>query len=176
MTRFHPASFALLLALAAAAHSQTAAPMPEAHAHAPALPSTTLSVTVAGKQTSFSPADLQSMPQHTVTVHNGHSNVDEVYTGVAVSDLLARFGISMQGHGDRRIYHSYLKAEGSDHYFVLYSTSELEPAVHTGDVIVALMVDGKPLGADGAFKLVATEDKLPARWVRNVTALTLIEP
>jgi hypothetical protein len=46
--------------------------------------------------------------------------------------------------------------------------------MHAGDVIVALTLDGKPLTEDGAFKLVSTEDKRPARWVRNLMALTLV--
>ena len=140
----------------------------------PANPSTSLAVTVAGKTTSYSLADLQAMPQRTVVAHNGHSNVDESYTGVAVSDLLGKFGITLLNGGAKKVYDSYLRAEGTDRYFVLYSVSEVEGAMHAGDVIVALTLDGKPLMEDGSFKLVSSEDKRPARWVRNLTSLTLV--
>jgi hypothetical protein len=43
-------------------------------------------------------------------------------------------------------------------------------------VIVATSMDGKPLGADGALKLISTEDKKPQRWVRNLTAITMKSP
>jgi hypothetical protein len=32
-------------------------------------------------------------------------------------------------------------------------------------------VDGKPLGDEGPLKLVATGEKRPARWVRNLVAI-----
>ena len=86
------------------------------------------------------------MPQRTVTVHNAHLKVDETYAGVAVSDLLAKQGVTADGAGAKQVYHSYVKAEGTDGYWVLYSASDMEGAVHKGEVIVALTVDRKPLG------------------------------
>lgn len=35
-------------------------------------------------------ADLKAMPHWTVKIHNSHSNADEAYSGVRVSDLLAK--------------------------------------------------------------------------------------
>jgi len=49
----------------------------------------------------------------------------------------------------------------------------VDSANHTGDVLVADQIDGKPIATDGAFKLVSTEEKRPARWVRNLTAITV---
>jgi hypothetical protein len=156
--------------------SQTAMPsMPmEQHEHKAAEPSTSLTVIVDGKPTSYSLADLQAMPQHTVTVHNGHTQTEETYTGVSLSDLLAKFGVSTDAAGAKRVYHSYVKAEGTDKYWVLYSASELQPALHTGDAIVALTLGGKPLTTDGQFKMVIAGEKKPARWVRNLQTLTFV--
>ena len=144
------------------------------HEHKPSVASATLAVTVGGKTTALSVADMQAMPQRTVTVHNAHLKMDESYTGVAISDLLAKQGVTADGAGAKQVYHSYLKAEGTDGYWVLYSASEMEGAVHKGEVIVALTVDGKPLGEDGRFKLVSTEEQKPARWVRNLMSLTFV--
>jgi hypothetical protein len=119
-------------------------------------------------------AELQALPQKTATVHNAHTNKDETYTGVALSNLLAKYGASLDKPGQKRILHSYLRVEGTDHYFVLYSAAEIEGAIHHGDVIVATAMDGKGLGEDGALKLVASEDRKPMRWVRNVTKITLV--
>ena len=52
-------------------------------------------------------------------------------------------------------------AEGTDHYGVLYSLAEVNPALHTGDVIVADTLDGQKLGKDGAFKMVSSEETPP---------------
>lgn len=136
--------------------------------------STSLVVSANGKTTTFSMTDLAAMPQRTVTVHNGHSNVDEQYAGVAVSDLLGKFGVTLLNGGAKQVYHSYLRATGTDGYFVLYSDSEVEGPMHTGDVIVATAQDGKPLGTDGDFKLVSSEDKRPARWVRNLKSIAMV--
>jgi hypothetical protein len=73
----------------------------------------------------------------------------------------------------KKMLHSFIQAEGTDKYWVLYSAIEAEPSEHDGDVIVATAMDGKPLGADGNFKLISTADKKPQRWVRNLTAITL---
>ena len=149
-----------------------AAAAPMEHTHMASAPSTALRVTVNGTATTISVAELEAMPQKTVTVKNAHSKAEETYTGVAVSDLLAKLGAAYEKN-ERGIDHSYLKASGTDGYWVLYSASEVEPAVHRGDVIVATRVGGEALKADGAFKLVASEDQKPARWVRNLSTLEL---
>jgi len=50
----------------------------------------------------------------------------------------------------------------------------VQSEIHNADVLVAIAVDGKPLGEDGQIKLVASGDKRPARWVRNLSAITLV--
>jgi hypothetical protein len=164
------AGFGSGLALAQAASG----PMSGTEMAKPAAPvSTSLVLTVDGKATTFSVADLKAMPQQTVIVHNEHTKVDEKYMGVAVSDLLAKAGFVADKTTQKKMLHSYLQAEGTDKYWVLYSATEAEGSEHNGDVIVATSMDGKDLGADGNFKLVSTEDKKPQRWVRNLTAITL---
>ena len=148
--------------------------MEEHHEHKVKVASTTLTLTAAGKTVTFSPADLAAMPQRTLVVHNGHSNVDETYTGAAVSDLLAKYGFTLENGGARKVYHSYVRAEGTDHYYVLFSASELEPTLHAGDAIIALTVNGQPLTEDGKFKFIAGGDKKPARWVTNLSALSIV--
>ena len=145
----------------------------EHHEAKPSVPSTDLTINVGGKSVKLTMADLQAMPQHSLKVHNGHSNEDETYTGVAMSDLLAKYGISLE-NGAAKLYHTYVRAEGTDKYFVLYSASELEPTLATWDSMVALSVDGHPLGPDGAFKIVAGGERKPARWVRNLSSLTIV--
>ncbi|QHN03704.1 molybdopterin-dependent oxidoreductase [Granulicella sp. WH15] len=144
------------------------------HEHKPTVPSTNLVVTVDGKPVTLTLEDLQKMPQKIVSVHNAHTKADETYSGVPLPDLLAKYGVTTDGEGAHRIYHSYLRAEGTDHYWVLYSASEFETTVHNAEVIVALTLDGKPLAEDGQFKLVAGAEKKPARWVRNLAALTFV--
>ena len=161
----------------AGAHAQTA-PKAEmgamtGHDHVPAAPSTSLTLTIDGKATTLSVAELQAMPQKTVTVHNEHAKADETYTGVLLGDLLAKYGFPVDKTTQRKMLRSYLVAEGTDKYWVLYSVTEVEGSEHDGNVIVATSMNGKPLGADGQFKLVDSGDRKPQRWVRNLNAITV---
>lgn len=144
------------------------------HQAATAAPSTTLMVAVDGSTQTFTPANFAEMPQKAVTVHNEHTRKDETYTGVAVSDLLAKAGFAVGPSTHRKMLRSYLAAGGTDGYWVLYSVTETEGSEHQGDVIVATSLDGHPLGDDGQFKLVSTLDKKPQRWVRNLSSLRLV--
>jgi hypothetical protein len=143
------------------------------HDHAPAAASTNLTLTIDGKATTLSVAELQALPQKTVTVHNEHTKANETYTGVLLGDLLAKYGFPVDKTTHRKMLRSYLVAEGTDKYWVLYSVTEIEGSEHNGDVIVATGMGGKPLGEDGRFKLIDSGDKKPQRWVRNLTAVTV---
>jgi hypothetical protein len=143
------------------------------HVHTPTPPSTSLTVTVDGKATTLSVTDLSAMPQKTMTVYNEHMKADETYTGVLLGDLLAKYGLPVDKTTHRKMLRSYIVAEGMDKYWVLYSVTEVEGSEHNGEVIVATSVGGKPLGEDGQFKLVDSEDKKPQRWVRNLSGITV---
>jgi len=144
-----------------------------APAKPPAPASTSLALTVDGKTTTLTPADLKAMPQKTVKVHNEHTKMDESYSGVPLGDPLAKAGFVVSTTTHRTMLRSYIQAEGTDKYWVLYSVTEVEGSEHEGDVIVATSMDGKGLGADGELKLVSTGDKKPQRWVRNLAAITM---
>ena len=144
------------------------------HAHAKATPSTELRLTIDDTTSTVRMADLAAMPQKTITVHNEHTKKNEAYTGVALGDLLAKYGFAVGQTTHRKMLHSYIVAEGTDQYWVLYSASETEGSEHSADVIVATAMDGKPLTEDGQLKLVASADKKPQRWVRNLSAIRLV--
>ena len=138
-----------------------------------AAASTSLVLTVAGKATTLTPADLAAMPQVSVKVHNEHTKMDETYSGVALGELLGKYGLPVGHTTHQAMLRSYIEAAGTDKYWVLYSVTEIEASEHTADVIVATSMDGKGLGADGQMKLVDSADKKPQRWVRNLAAITV---
>jgi hypothetical protein len=143
------------------------------HQHAPAQPSANLVLTLDGKATTLSVADLAAMPQTTIVVHNEHTKTDETYSGVLLGALLAKYGLPVDKTTHQKMLRSYILAEGTDKYWVLYSVTEIEGSEHNGDVIVATSMGGKPLGEDGQLRLVDSEDKKPQRWVRNLSAITV---
>ena len=164
-----------LLRFGEVSSSAQTAPMAqmEQHEHAPALVSTNLTLTIDGKAMTLSVGELQAMPQKTVNLHNEHTKADETYTGVLLGDLLAKYGFPVSQATHRKMLRSYIVAEGTDKYWVLYSVTEIESSEHDGNVIVATTMNGKPLGEDGQFKLVDSGDKKPQRWVRNLSAIAV---
>ncbi len=133
------------------------------------IPSIPLTITYEGKSSQWTAATLATLPHTTLTLFNEHAKASQTYSGVPLTDLLTPLGVPNKPHGkDLRIY---LVAEGSDGYQVVYSGGEVTPDVHDGTVLVADSVDGKPIGDEGPLKLVATGEKRPARWVRNLVAI-----
>lgn len=115
---------------------------------------------------------LKGMPRKSVVLHNPHSNADEKYEGVLLADLLTRYGAPLGRELRGGFLSFYVLAVGVDGYRVVYSLAEIDPTFHPGDVIVADTMDGKPLDAHtGPFRLVSTEDRRPARGVRNLIAI-----
>jgi hypothetical protein len=167
----------------AAAHAQSdvmppeqnAAPKP--HTHPMGAPSTTLTVnTGIGQPLTLTLADLQALPQQIITVHNAHSSADETYSGPLLSDVLAKAGVVLTEKTEHPMLHQYLIATGTDKYWVLYSLAEIHPGLHNAKVIVAIARSGQPLTTAGQFELIDNLDVKPARWVHNVTTITLHTP
>jgi hypothetical protein len=119
-------------------------------------------------------ADLKAMPRTTITVHNEHSKADETYVGVRVSDVLTKMGAPLGKDLRGAALSGYLVATGSDGYVAVIALAEVDPSFHSGEVILSDTMNGAPLDAkSGPFKLVVTEDKRPARWVRNLISIEL---
>ncbi len=64
-----------------------------------------------------------------------------------------------------------VRVTASDHYQVVFSLAELDPALGNEQVILADTQDGHPLTKDDPFRLVVPGDKRPARWIHNVTTI-----
>jgi hypothetical protein len=136
------------------------------------VPAAVLKITFGSKSADWTPAALAALPHKTVTVHNDHTKADETYTGVPLMDLLVKLGVPDKPHGKDLAL--YLVAVGSDGYQAVYAVAEVNPGVHDATVIVADTENGRPIAADGPLKLIATGEKLPNRWVRNLAAVRVL--
>jgi hypothetical protein len=135
-------------------------------------PSGALKITLAGKTTEWTSPSLAALPHTTITVYNEHAKANQTYSGVPLIDLLTPLGVPAKPRGKE--FRLYVVAEGADGYQVVYSIGEITPDVHDGTVLVADSVDGKSLGNNGLFQLVATGEKRPARWVRNLVGIRVL--
>lgn len=123
---------------------------------------------------SLTATDLKAMPHLTVTIHNSHSNADEMYSGVRLADLLARVGAPLGNDLRGKALAQYIVAAGSDGYQTVLALAEVDPAFHPGEVLVADTMGGKALDTRaGPLKLVVSEDRHPARSVRNLIQIEL---
>jgi hypothetical protein len=141
----------------------------EMHMHKPAPPAGPLVISFGGKSATWTAATLAALPHTTVSVYNEHTKANETYAGVPLIDLLVKLGVPDKPRGKQ--FQIYLVAAGSDGYEVVYSLGEITPDVHDATVLVADSENGKPIAEDGPLKLVATREKRPARWVRNLVAV-----
>jgi hypothetical protein len=141
----------------------------------PIYPKDSLVLTAEGYHTpvALPLAQFRALPHVSVTVHNGHVDKDETYSGVALSTLLAMINapIGKELHGEALA--TYLVAMGTDGYSVVLSLAEADASFHDGQILVADTRDGQPLGKNGPFQLIVTEDKRPARWVHNLESIAL---
>ena len=131
-----------------------------------------LKITFGDKSATWTPAALAALPHTTVTVYNDHTKANETYAGVPLIDLLTPLGVGEKPNGKE--LRLYVVAEGSDDYEVVYSIGEIAPYIHDATVIVADSENGKPLTDSGPLQLVATREKHPARWVRNLIAIRVL--
>jgi hypothetical protein len=131
-----------------------------------------LKITYNGQSAEWTPATLAALPHTKVTVYNEHAKATQTYSGVPLIDLLTKLGVPDKPRGKQ--FRIYLVAVGSDGYEVVYSLGEICPDVHDATVLVADGEDGKPIADDGPLKMVATGEKRPARWVRNLVAIQVL--
>ena len=131
-----------------------------------------LKMSFGDKTAEWTAGKLAALPHKTITVFNEHAKACQTYTGVPLLDLLTPLGVPNTPHGkDLRLY---FVGEGSDGYKAVYAVAEANPDVHDGAVIVADAMDGKALGEDGPLQLISTDEKRPARWVRNLVAIRVL--
>jgi hypothetical protein len=166
----------LLIAVSQPAGSQQPGPSPKPGAVANTDASAALRV--AGNVTtplSLSASALKTLPRRTLKVVNPHDKQEETYEGVAVQELLRRAGVPQNDKLRGAAMVTYVLAEAADGYSVLYSLAELDSDFQDSDVIVADTMNGAPLGEkQGPFKMVAPHDKRPARWIRMLKSLTVV--
>ncbi|HEY2860640.1 MAG TPA: molybdopterin-dependent oxidoreductase [Terracidiphilus sp.] len=178
MTRITLVLLAAAVVSATAAHPQQPASAPPQaegqpgqmhHGTHPPVLAGPLKITFGEKSSEWTAEKLAALPHLSITVYNEHAKATQTYSGVPLIELLKPLGVPDKPRG--KDFRLYLIVEGSDGYQVIYSVAEATPDVHDATVLVADAMDGKPLGDNGPIQLVATGEKRPARWVRNLVSI-----
>ncbi len=125
-----------------------------------------------GKTVTLTAADLSGLVQHKIdaTEHGTAASFD----GVLLSDILAKVDMPSGEKMRGKLMSLYLLVEAADGYRVVFALPELDAAFTDRKVYLATRRDGKALtDKEGPFRIVVPDDKRPARWVRQVTALRI---
>ncbi|HEY4302563.1 MAG TPA: molybdopterin-dependent oxidoreductase [Candidatus Didemnitutus sp.] len=134
-----------------------------------------IKVTGPAGTTAYTVSSLAAFSQSECTVTDRHSQEAAKYAGVAVRELLLKAGMP-DGEAFRgRILRQAVQVQCADGYMVVFALADFDPAFSDRIIILALRRDGAPLSAKaGPFQLIVPGDKRPARWARNVTAITIV--
>ena len=145
-----------------------------AFALAPTLSAQTLQVVRAdGTSTTLTVAQITALPHVIVNVKDHDTPAQ--FEGVPLSATLALAGVQLGNamHGTR--FTEALLVEAADGYKVVFALAEVDPDFATREILLADKRDGKPLDEkQGPFGVIAPGDKLPARWIRQVTAFKIV--
>jgi DMSO/TMAO reductase YedYZ molybdopterin-dependent catalytic subunit len=129
----------------------------------------------AGKLILLSAKDWAKLPRSKVEV-KGKDDATARYEGVSLAEVLRLAGVSFEDHPRGRAA-AYVLVEGSDGYRAVLALAEVDPKVADRLVLLADRLDGKPLAdKTGPYRLVVTGDKVPVRWVKQVSRIGLRHP
>ena len=134
-------------------------------------------VNISGEVTSpltINDADLQKFTQTTVVRKDRDGN-DHSYSGVLLSDILKKAGVTLgpELRGENLI--KFLLITASDNYQVVFALPELDKGYTDRMIILADQMDGKPLPTgDGPFRIIVQDEKKPARCIKQVTGMKVL--
>jgi len=118
-------------------------------------------------------AALAGLPRVTLsaTDEGGHT---ATYGGVSLHDVIVRAGAPSGAAVRGKAMSAAILIGATDGYHAIFALPEIDPSFTDHVVLIADTRDGAPLGADGPYKLVVPFDKRQARWVKNVTDVSLV--
>jgi hypothetical protein len=111
---------------------------------------------------------------HTTDPHDPGKEI--VYSGVPLVEALKAGGLPLDSGmaGIREIVATTVLVEAADGYRAAFSLAELDPELTDRVILLADTRDGQLLPPrEGPLRIIVPGEKRPARWVRQVTALTV---
>jgi DMSO/TMAO reductase YedYZ molybdopterin-dependent catalytic subunit len=121
----------------------------------------------------LSAAEFAKLP-HTSVVAEGHETKKSTFEGVLLSDLLRRAGVKLGADLRGPRVAEAVVVGAADGYRAVFAIAEVDSGFSDHTILLSDRRDGEPTGSmEGPLRVVATGDKRFARWVRQVTSLTV---
>jgi hypothetical protein len=128
----------------------------------------------AGKQVVLTRAEIEALPH--VKVATSAAGESATFEGIALAAALEKAGVALGQTLKGKRLASCLLVEAADGYRVVIALPEMDPAFTDKKVVLAFSKDGKPLDErEGPYRIVMPDEKRPARWVRQVTTLKIVD-
>ena len=119
-------------------------------------------------------AEIAALPHQEVSVEDHGKPVR--FNGVSLRLVLEKGGITFGDSLRGKRLSSCLLVEAADGYRVVIALPELDPEFTDRVILLADQADGHPLDSkEGPFRIVVPGEKRMARWVRQVTALKVVQ-
>jgi DMSO/TMAO reductase YedYZ molybdopterin-dependent catalytic subunit len=148
-------------------------------AQAPSAPLSagSVKILVAGKAAAtFTESDLTNLPRSSITAGAHDDEKPSRWDGVALAELLRRAGAPTDKQLRGREMAKFVRVTAADGYQIVFSLTELDAAFGDRSVLLVDRQDGHPLSQkDGPLRLVVAGDKRPARWVREVETIEVVD-
>ena len=136
-----------------------------------------IELTVGGaveKPLKLSAAEIAKLPRTTVRAKD-HGGNESTFEGVALFEFLKLAGVPLGEKLKGKAVSDYLVIDATDGYRAVFAIPEVDPAFTDLVILLPDKRDGKPLSeAEGPLRIVVPHEKRQARWVRQVTSLTIL--
>jgi hypothetical protein len=127
---------------------------------------------IGGTSATLSQADLAKLPQQIVKTTDRGARV--TFQGIFLTDVLSKVAVPIgDGFGGLEASH-YLLVEARHGRRAVFAWTEVDTAFTDRPLYLVIKRDGKPLtDEEGPFELVVPGEKTNARWVPQVSALSI---
>ena len=114
------------------------------------------------------------MPRHHVSAKEHGTAVE--YDGVLLRDVLEKVGAPLGKELKGKALSTYVLATARDGYAVVYTLTEMDTAFTDSEILLADRMKGQPLSdTQGPFRIVAPSDKKPARSLRMLERIDVVQ-
>jgi DMSO/TMAO reductase YedYZ molybdopterin-dependent catalytic subunit len=122
-------------------------------------------------------SELKKLPRLETRTTDPHDPGKEIiYSGTPLVEVLKAGGLRLDSDTARirETVAITVLVEATDGYRAVFALAELDPELTDRVILLADTKDGQPLSpSEGAFRVIVPGEKRPARWVRQVRALTV---
>jgi Oxidoreductase molybdopterin binding domain len=120
---------------------------------------------------------LHKLPRAETRTKDPHDPSREiVYSGTPLVEVLKAGGLQLDSGPEhiRETVAITVLIEAADGYRAAFALAELDPELTDRTILLADTKDGQPLPPnEGSFRVIVPGEERPARWVRQVSAVTV---